>query len=951
MRRFHKLFVFFFLLLLSQVATATHIRAIEITARRLSATNLTFEFIVTGYRDIEGVDFAAGTFAYGDGSIDENINWTFVEDVGNDTQKWQFVLTHTYAGPGSYKVSYQESFRNDGVINMTNSVSTDYFTETLIVIDPLIGINSTPILTVPPIDLAASGLIFIHNPGAFDPDGDSLSYRFSVPLQGLNAPVSGFRDLIDPSFYDGDYATSNEAQDGPPTLKLDSITGDLIWDAPGEAGEYNVSFIVEEWRNINGQFYRLGFVTRDMQIIVVDTDNEKPELTPPDDLCVAAGTFIDDTIYEPDIFGTDPDNDPVTLSAFGGPFEVLPSAEYEPFPAPPQGPPGTLTFTWQTDCELIRERPYEVRLKIEDNPNLNPAREDPAPKLVDFENWNITIVGPAPTGLLTAPLPGRRMQLDWDAYSCPNANSFMQVWRRIGEFDFEPDNCEIGIPENAGYELIATLPIDQQTYVDNNGGLGLAPGANYCYRLVADFTGIAGGKSYASNESCDEMVAIAPLITKVDIEETAEETGEIRLEWIDPPDIDEALFPGPYTYDVLRAVGQNPFATFESIAIDLTSPSFDDTGLDTDDNAYSYRVVMYDNSSSLVDTSFAASSTRLELVPQVGSIEVTWDAAVPWSIEVPGLTHDIYRDNVNPSNPDELVLIATVDVTETGLSFLDDGMHNGVELDEDELYCYYVVTQGSYDNSNPAVPDPLINRTQIQCAQPNDEEDPCTPIEFAFDETFSCEAILDNRSGCEEPNYQNKLDWEEDMSSECDDDVVSFNLYYSETGAEDSYQLLVNTTAPTFTHIGLSSFKGCYKIAAVDRSGNESVHSEPICNENCIFDENGEIGYKLPNAFTPNGDGINDTFRAFGNNDPESCPRFVLKVEFLVIDRTGKELYSFDSSDSNTEDAIFINWDGTKNNGVQLPAGTYYYSAVVTFDTLDPSLAKQIINGWVQILR
>jgi len=247
------------------------------------------------------------------------------------------------------------------------------------------------------------------------------------------------------------------------------------------------------------------------------------------------------------------------------------------------------------------------------------------------------------------------------------------------------------------------------------------------------------------------------------------------------------------------------------------------------------------------------------------------------------------------------------------------------------------------------VPDPLINNSQIQCAQPNDEVPPCTPLNLEFDEAFSCENQLDQLGSCNIDVYTNRLLWEENMNPGCDDDVVSFNLYFSTTGAEGSYVLLANTPNYFYEHTGLSSFKGCYILAAVDRSGNESQRSEPLCQENCIRNDNGELGYKLPNVFTPNGDGFNDTFRAFGDNDPTSCPRFVLSVAFQVIDRTGKELYRFDSREA--ENDIYINWNGKNNNGKDLPAGTYFYSCVVTFDTLDPKLALQKLNGWVQIIR
>ena len=51
----------------SFISQATHIRAGEVIARRVS--NLTYEFTFTGYRDIEGVPFGQGAFDFGDGDF------------------------------------------------------------------------------------------------------------------------------------------------------------------------------------------------------------------------------------------------------------------------------------------------------------------------------------------------------------------------------------------------------------------------------------------------------------------------------------------------------------------------------------------------------------------------------------------------------------------------------------------------------------------------------------------------------------------------------------------------------------------------------------------------------------------------------------------------------------------------------------------------------------------
>lgn len=937
MRYLRCLLVFIFALL-AVVSRATHIRAGEVIAKRVSG--LTYQFTFIGYRDVEGVPFGNGTFDFGDGNIfggenGDQIPWENIEDIGNGVEKLEFTLTHTYSGPSNFLVSYREQYRNANIQNISGSVSTYFYVETLVIIDPLI-VNSSPFFTVPPIDQGVVGGIFEHNPGAFDPDGDSLSYYFTTPKQDEGLQVNGYQSLIDPSFYDN-FNEGNQAKDGPPTLSIDPVTGTLTWDAPGgatipdqENREFNVAFVVEEWRRINGQLIRLGFVTRDMQIIIWDYENDPPELEIPEDTCVVAGETITGIIT-----GTDPDGDPVKIEAFGGPFEVNPSATVDPDPAEFQGPPSVLNFEWTTACGQVRIAPYEVQFKAEDDPTI-PNIPNP-PGQVNFETWRITVVGPPPTGLTADTQTGRRIQLDWDPYSCTNADS-MQVWRRVGEFEIDP-TCNPGIPENSGYELIETLSISETDYLDNNDGLGLSPGSKYCYRLVATFPSPAGGESIASEEACDSLLIDVPVITHVDVQETSETNGEIRVSWTGPLQRDPVS--APYEYEVLRKQGQDFDGSFTSVRAASPDTTFVDSGLNTEDNAYSYKIVLYDNTDQAVDTSQQASSVWLQPAPLVGGIRLNWQANVPWSNNVQDYPyHYIWRDNVNSGDLSAIELIDSVDVTMGGLNYLDDGSFNGVDLDEEIEYCYYVTTYGSYDND--LLIEPLINNSQIICAQPNDTIPPCAPISITFNSSLDCEtqASCQTRTGNSGVDLVNGFSWEFDNDVTCDDDIVFFRVYRSSTGEEGEFQLVSETQATEYFDNDLSSLAFCYYVTAVDRSGNESTISEIVCNDNCPQ-------YILPNVFTPNGDTKNETFRPIERDG--QCPRFVQSVNFKVFNRAGAEVFSYDSTEP--EKTIFIDWDGKTKAGRELPAGVYYYSAEVRYNILNPQDATEVINGWVQIIR
>jgi hypothetical protein len=177
------------------------------------------------------------------------------------------------------------------------------------------------------------------------------------------------------------------------------------------------------------------------------------------------------------------------------------------------------------------------------------------------------------------------------------------------------------------------------------------------------------------------------------------------------------------------------------------------------------------------------------------------------------------------------------------------------------------------------------------------------------------------------------------------------------------FQLYAQNVLDTFfIDVNLPSFARCYKVSAVDRSGNESALSDSFCFDNCPY-------YELPNVFTPNGDNCNEKFSAYSNryaidehgNDgcgpvsaedladrKRKCARFVDHVDLTVYNRWGKAVYTYSSGGERT---IYIDWDGVDDSGKEVVAGVYYYIALVTFDSVDPGQQHKTIKGWVQVVR
>jgi hypothetical protein len=615
--------------------------------------------------------------------------------------------------------------------------------------------------------------------------------------------------------------------------------------------------------------------------------------------------------------------------------------------------PATLNFHWQTDCAHVKDQPYQVVFKITD-------KSPTGSRLVTFNTWFIRVVGPEPEWVnATVDPPTRSANLQWDPYACLNAQS-IQIWRRVDSFAFTPDSCQTGMPDNLGYTLINTVAAKDTsnhpitTYTDTNGGQGLASGAQYCYRLVALFPLPKGGASYVSDEIClPPILADKAIITNVTVDQTSADAGEITVKWVAPYEADATQFPPPYTYSVVRAEGftGNGNLTVVGSTADTT---FTDTGLDTDAKIYNYRIVAIDANGTPLDSSATASAVRLEADSQANSIALSWNAVVPWSNKIQTVPHKhvIYR-GAEGATPEEMEPIDSVDVSASGFTFVDDGSFQGLGLNPNEVYCYRVETIGGY--GNPAIREPLFNFSQIICAIRGDTIPPCSPGVPFPDQPPDCLAYSSSSTSCNNNVFENIIHWNR---PECDTDISYYRVWVASSSTGKFSALPGEIRDTTYVDTILPSFARCYKIQAVDRSGNAGELSEAVCLDNCPY-------YELPNMFSPNGDGCNDLFSAFSDRNlggenhsalcnvvfeasQAKCARFVERVDIRIYNRWGKEVYAYESGGERT---IYVDWDGHASDGTELSTGVYYYVADVTFDSVDPAKRNQVIKGWVHLMR
>ena len=136
-------------------------------------------------------------------------------------------------------------------------------------------------------------------------------------------------------------------------------------------------------------------------------------------------------------------------------------------------------------------------------------------------------------------------------------------------------------------------------------------------------------------------------------------------------------------------------------------------------------------------------------------------------------------------------------------------------------------------------------------------------------------------------------------------------------GTFSSYLWQDKSTLPYYR----AGFPGIYWVKVYDNNGCEAIDSVTVNVSNCS-------PIIIPNTFSPNNDGINDTWKIAELTIYKNC-------NVQIFNRYGSTVF--------TSKGLYKPWDG-KLNGKQAPVGTYYY-------IIDVADIKQKFSGWLLLVR
>lgn len=244
--------------LITSSVFGTHLRAGYISATPLSCTE--YKITIRVYTDTGSpLRFGDGLLNFGDGSSHTTLTTENQPTSSREIGLVEYSINHTYPATGTYVISYSEPNRNQGIINISNSVDTRFFIETKLIIDPLMGCFQTPIPITPASFVAPIGDT-LHLSFAAS-SSENLYYQYEL-INPLTVPLNETQPQLAPYTF-------------PENVSINTFNGLLTWDTRYKGmfqpGEYVFTIRINYWKITNDGTYKYaGYTLVDTQIILVD---------------------------------------------------------------------------------------------------------------------------------------------------------------------------------------------------------------------------------------------------------------------------------------------------------------------------------------------------------------------------------------------------------------------------------------------------------------------------------------------------------------------------------------------------------------------------------------------------------------------------------------------------------------------------------------------------------
>jgi hypothetical protein len=414
----------------------------EIVAQQINGYQ--YQILMTVYRDTAGIPMqTTAQFNITDSAgtnvttlttpYDSVISGNTLPMYPYGVEVYFFIDTITFSNSGTYTIGWSNCCRNGAIQNITQPLGQSMFLQTKVTVFDTVN-NSTPWFLVPASIFLPSNTPWQYNPLPFDPDGDSLFWSLSQPLNALNSNCPGY--TLPPG------TVSNP-------MTINPVTGTITWTAT-TVGHFVTSVLVEEFRN----GMKIGEIRRDMQFIVVQTSFTGPIWNagnlPVDSLGNVHVNLIQNSSFSLSVSGYSPSGDTLFADAFGEPFFTNPNPAQWTCSGSGTNDSIQGSILWAPSSAQTRSTPYILALRLTDgflSQDLSIIFQVSSGIGLEEESLNyLTYPNPALTSVTISPNPsraiiydisGKHWELDqlndaWDVSQVPPGNYVLRSFDEHG---------------------------------------------------------------------------------------------------------------------------------------------------------------------------------------------------------------------------------------------------------------------------------------------------------------------------------------------------------------------------------------------------------------------------------------------------------------------------------------------------------------------------------------